>query len=100
MHVCLVFLLPAVAAAACEPLYRNGAPTHRYGMPLHDLSSSIIARHCDMFSTTKASAGIAEMRSDFANRLDDPEETQENAEFLPSADGKKTTRFTDVWTHG
>lgn len=40
------------------------------------------------------------MRSDFANRLDDPEETQENAEFLPSADGKKTTRFTDVWTHG
>ncbi|XP_075893266.1 sodium-coupled neutral amino acid transporter 3 isoform X1 [Nelusetta ayraudi] len=29
------------------------------------------------------------------HRLDDPEETQENAEFLPSADGKKTTHFTD-----
>lgn len=39
------------------------------------------------------------MRYDFPNRLDDPEETQESAEFLPSADGKKTTRFTDVWTH-
>lgn len=29
-------------------------------------------------------------------RLDDSEEAQENAEFLPAADGKKTTRFTDV----
>lgn len=29
------------------------------------------------------------------HRLDDPEEAQENAEFLPAGDGKKTTRFTD-----
>lgn len=41
MHVCSVFILPAAAVAACETLCRNGAATHRYGLPPDELPSSI-----------------------------------------------------------
>lgn len=89
---CLLLLLLLATPKTEMVLQRTG--TLRRWMSCPALSTHLTAL-CVVTQRHK----LSEISCDFPNRLDESEETQESAEFLPSADGKKTTRFTDVWTH-
>lgn len=110
LNACLpCFLLAATGGS----LYRNGPQTVRYvcGDLYKGFFSCIFASIHIIIQRTKhvilntgpsryahsfSEVGFQKLIIRLPCRFDDPEEGLENAEFLPTADGKKPIRFTDV----